>query len=1312
MSRLGTSVSRRAALALAVLCVGWSVGGAARGEVSPEVEEARAFQKQVQDLEAQRAAAHDELSRKGGRPEQHKALDDDFLNRARQLESTRTEQLKKLGQKAGVGEGALKQGAYGTQPTEGRGAIGDVDSASLSGKDFDKVKQTAKKAGYTVVEQGDTFTIKELDTTVHRGESPYKSQAGSSARQTEAARGYGRETSRSLGTGDANVKVMDNLGKSGHTLDKPAGQMRASDWQEMGKMTGRNMDAAGITDPKLREQCEMLKKGYHPKSVGIDDMGDFQRKCQQANAEAAKQTRAQAKAVETQLEGEVRKAATELDQAKKSGDPRKINEAAQKQKTLREQLSEHRTSQKAAEEALTKNQPQQGKKILEQTKPTEADIADAGKKLEAKAKTATADADGPGGQKKAVTTADADGPGGPKKGTTTTDPDGPGAKGTTKPTVDADGPGGQKKGATTADADGPGGRKATGKGATDVDGPGGTAGKGDAPPSKLGQAGKVIGEYMEGAAILNQAGKIREGIKEGDATKVAAGVAGEDTAQRTKMEGAKGYADDLGDLELAKGAEAEAAMVGKLKRMGATPQEIDEFRRNYDDDPAKARQIAQGVRDRGGRDTKPQSGLEGAGPMESGWDAKEQLKEGAKQAGSYGKTILDGVSLGGVSRGEQSEADLGDIVGQATHVEKATAERVIGALYTSLRENGATPEEARAALKDYFKDPKDVRELAAELKERDPERVGKAGGKREGLSVDNVDPEEDKDGALSRVTETLVNTAKGLKEELIDKPGAFISETAEDVIEVAVGSEKYEQERYADAMNKQAREQYQAKYDGLIKLGATPEEAKAALDGKAGKVAPLVKELHQRREQAEKERVAAETAEKQKLAKEKADKEFIKQVKDLFKPKDPVTSGEQDLAKAGEEAGGTGAGEPRDDAPRNDGGQMVDAGAYEAGDKIITSDGTEYEKKDGGWVKTGENYGPYDPKGALDKSEGGEWAEVGDLTKSRPGGGLEGYTRTTSERGEQEGKDSYTQMGLNQAVKEATTSGDKTAAEAQQVVDKGGRDAQETAGKTSAEIAKADRENSWGKAIGDAVQQGVEAGAKAAGEAFGTAAADRATKEIFEGGRRKGTATSDTGDDGQDPDGKVVAGGKPTPPVTVAGGKPTPRDKEVAGVGKKTPPVSGGSAGGAQKTSNTSGGSGGKTSTTDRGAYVYLVDCRKCGYREGPVKMASSSSVPSSKPCSRCGSTDIQEWAGYESLIPRPPAVSTSTNAVPETAAGTTPPAAPVPPAPPPAPEKKQRCPRCKSPDIYHSHDHYMYGAVYKCRACDNSFRSVYIVYE
>jgi len=330
-------------------------------------QEAVEFQKSVQELEAQRLKAHEELKAKGGSIEQHKMIDDEALTKARSLETKRTSSLKKLGKEAGVGE--IGQGEYGTEPTKGRGAFGDVDTPNYSGKDFEKIRAAAKKAGYDVTIDGDTMHIKELDTTVHREPSKYKSQTGSSASDAEAAGGYGKETSRKLQTGDKTTEVLDNLGKSGNTLNKPTKQMKSSDWQEMGKMTGRNMEAANIVDEDFAKKLKMLKEGYRPESVGIDDMDAFQQKCRELNNQAAKKVRTDAKIKEVKLKEKLTQAKSDLEKAQSTGNQKKIRETTNKLKRTQSEIAEHSKRQKAAEDSFKKNQPKEAKKILEETKP-------------------------------------------------------------------------------------------------------------------------------------------------------------------------------------------------------------------------------------------------------------------------------------------------------------------------------------------------------------------------------------------------------------------------------------------------------------------------------------------------------------------------------------------------------------------------------------------------------------------------------------------------------------------------------------------------------------------------------------------------------------------------------------------------------------------------------------------------------------------------------------------------------------------------------------------------------------------------------
>jgi len=118
------------------------------------------------EIEAWRKAQYEAARRQGNATAaEFRRIDTEALQRARAAEIHRTGALDALSKTAKV---PLGQGPGGTQPSAGRGTLGDIDTASLSGNDFNEVQKAAKKAGYTVVQQGDAFTIKELDVTVHR----------------------------------------------------------------------------------------------------------------------------------------------------------------------------------------------------------------------------------------------------------------------------------------------------------------------------------------------------------------------------------------------------------------------------------------------------------------------------------------------------------------------------------------------------------------------------------------------------------------------------------------------------------------------------------------------------------------------------------------------------------------------------------------------------------------------------------------------------------------------------------------------------------------------------------------------------------------------------------------------------------------------------------------------------------------------------------------------------------------------------------------------------------------------------------------
>lgn len=83
-------------------------------------------------------------------------------------------------------------------------------------------------------------------------------------------------------------------------------------------------------------------------------------------------------------------------------------------------------------------------------------------------------------------------------------------------------------------------------------------------------------------------------------------------------------------------------------------------------------------------------------------------------------------------------------------------------------------------------------------------------------------------------------------------------------------------------------------------------------------------------------------------------------------------------------------------------------------------------------------------------------------------------------------------------LEQAARSGDQTHRDAARVRDAGGQDAAATLDESTRAAAEAQRKDSWGSVLGDAITEGVEQGAQAFGEALGSAAAERASRSLFE----------------------------------------------------------------------------------------------------------------------------------------------------------------------------------------------------------------------
>lgn len=1132
----------------------------------------------------------------------------------------------------------------GTKPGEKgyRGQAGDLD-AGAGARTADKVDDVLKDMGIQVdkkvhagtVEYGDDFnlTVNKEGQMGRAGSAAHQTQVGMDARNPET---YVSEGMTKDQPGRKAVEVQDHIKKGTDALTAPPDRVAADPelQQKMAKSAHKVMNTGTVNDGDLErilkesglnETPQQFKERMERIKEGRAKPGDITPENAGKLQEATRRIAETATETSGKMaEAEIKSTRERIADLERTGTP----EARAEAQKLREQLVDSKTR---LEETRRANKEKLG---------------------------GSGDVDGPGR--------------GPK---------------------DADGVGGR-----VADVDGPG------RGPKDVDGAGrgpldadGVGVKGSPPesPGKLQQVGKVLGDYMEGVMILEQAEMVREGIKTGDKTKIAQGLAGEDLGKRTEMQGARDLADAMGEMETNKKAEVDMAETSKLKRMGATPGEIADYQKAKEaGDLETARKIAHSVRDRGGKDTKPREALEGAPPEDSGWDAKDQLAEGTKQAGSYlewGANVLTGGFTGKRKEAAEGASEMTDL---ADNIDEKTKELVRQNLINKLAGTGEISVKEARELVDKLErgDREEFDRVVGELREKGAfeKTRGKYGmTPNEGVDIPETDYKQE-----------AKNTLTGLKEALVDRPAGIISSIAEDSLEATVGSEKYANERNEAERTQELKDQYQRKYEGLLREGATPEQAKQALDGPMGSVNKLLTELRERREkdklkgatgkEKDNERDQENKGKPEKVAKggddkgqkgEKPDKALEKITSDIFDTTEPQTSDKHDFAKTGNR-------EPYK-GPVNDGGQRVDAGVYDEGDTVVTADGTEWEKKDGQWVKTGNNYGPYSPEDGLKGAEP-PTGDPDDTDDQEPAGGA-GLTGFTEGRGERVGhhtKGSYGLMSGHKDIADATTSSEQAEKESRGLLNSAGADAQTTRDKSAVSTAAGDREQSWGKAMGDGIQQGIEKGLTSAAETFGSRAADKASGQIFrtpktESGSSGGSA--DSGSSSQPPSVGGSGGGG-----AKGGGAPPPKgggQKIVKGPSPPGPPP---------------------TSTAQH-------HCPKCGRTDLVRKDYEYTDPSSGQP------VGVTEWRCpvcnvLGKLGPPPPGLSapgiTSTESPPPSAPNPPVIAAPTTPTPPPPKKTKTivRCPICKSTSVtpYES----AYGPAYRCAGCGGAIKAYAMIYE
>jgi len=393
------------------------------------------------------------------------------------------------------------------------------------------------------------------------------------------------------------------------------------------------------------------------------------------------------------------------------------------------------------------------------------------------------------------------------------------------------------------------------------------------------------------------------------------------------------------------------------------------------------------------------------------------------------------------------------------------------------------------------------------------------------------------------------------------------------------------------------------KVQKLIELGATPEEAKAAVDGNHKDVTDLTKRLHKEKAQKEKEAKAeqekiekakaelekaekekAAKAEQEKIEKAKAEQEKIEKAKAEQEKKEQIQKeseaarerlkekirvskldkeqAEQEkiekakaekeklekaekekIEKAEKEKAAKAEQEKKEQIQKES-----EAARERLREKIRVSKLDKEQAED-------ETKPDNDLRDAEPKSD----AEVDVDTASNGANTSSSYGDRLTEEQEQRSADGSSTMAQNTQMDEASNVGNQQTRDAKTTRDSGGRDAQITADAAARNTAKSDRENSWGKAIGDGVEAGITEGATAMGSAFGSGAADVAIGAIF------GPSKEDEDSSG-DGNGKSVAQGGAS--GATSGGGSTKGKKPGGGGASGGSSASGGGSGG--------GGSGGE----------------------------------------------------------------------------------------------------------------------------------------
>jgi len=461
------------------------------------------------------------------------------------------------------------------------------------------------------------------------------------------------------------------------------------------------------------------------------------------------------------------------------------------------------------------------------------------------------------------------------------------------------------------------------------------------------------------------------------------------------------------------------------------------------------------------------------------------------------------------------------------------------------------------------------------------------------------------------------------------------------------------------------------KLQKLIQMGATPKEAKAALDGGHKDVAKLTKRLQKQNEQLEKEakkkaelqaKADAEAAKeqqefakkyqaeedrkealrqkeiekeeaiarlKEKIRKSKEDgkppaedevkpEEATAPTDDEVKPEDESKPGEKEAVapetqRRGRKPDDLKEKEPESEkevAPPEEEPEPEPEAVPEPGDSVDNADGsttttkgyvenengritiTETRNPDGsvtttttetdrdGNVISETTYGESGegkttrPDNKLRDSEAESDAEVDAETAANGANTSSSYGDRITEEQQQRAADGASTMAENSQMDEASNVGNQQTRDARTVRNRAGREAQAAGEASRRNTAKSDRENSWGKAMGDAVESGITEGGKAFGQAFGGVAADRAVGAIF------GTSEAESDSSGERA-GKSAVQGTAAGGTAASGGGSTKANKKKPR-GNRGGGRGGGSGGG--------GSGGGGSEVRDGDILISTVD--------------------------------------------------------------------------------------------------------------------------